>query len=49
MARRFLFASLGLAPFVILLHYVADIGDVPEFGLAAVALIPLAWLIGEAT
>jgi Ca2+:H+ antiporter len=47
--RRALFASLALAPVVILLHYVADIGDVPEFGLAAVALIPLAWLIGEAT
>jgi Ca2+:H+ antiporter len=47
--RRALFASLALAPAVILLHYVADIGDVAEFGLAAVALIPLAWLIGEAT
>ena len=49
MVRRALFASLALAPVVILLHYVADIGDVAEFGLAAVALIPLAWLIGEAT
>jgi Ca2+:H+ antiporter len=47
--RRALFASLALAPVVILLHYLADIGDVPEFALAAIALIPLAWLIGEAT
>jgi Ca2+:H+ antiporter len=47
--RRALFASLALAPAVILLHYIGDIGDVPEFALSAVALIPLAWLIGEAT
>jgi Ca2+:H+ antiporter len=47
--RRALFASLALAPVVILLHYLADIGEVPEFALSAIALIPLAWLIGEAT
>jgi Ca2+:H+ antiporter len=47
--RRALFLSLALAPIVIALHYVADIGDVPEFALSAIALIPLAWLIGEAT
>jgi Ca2+:H+ antiporter len=47
--RRFLFGSLALAPIVIALHYLADIGDVPEFALSAIALIPLAWLIGEAT
>jgi Ca2+:H+ antiporter len=38
-----------LAPVTILLHYFADLGDTTEFVLAAAALIPLAWLIGEAT
>ena len=47
--RRILFGTLALAPLTILLHYFADIGDVPEFVLAAFALVPLAWLIGEAT
>ena len=49
MARRILWASLALAPVSIALHYLADIGDTAEFMLAAAALIPLAWLIGEAT
>ena len=49
MIRRLLFASLGLAPVVIALHYVADLPETAEFVLAAIALIPLAWLIGEAT
>jgi len=47
--RRLLFCSLALAPLAILLHYVADLGDMADFVLAAVALVPLAWLIGEAT
>jgi Ca2+:H+ antiporter len=47
--RRLLFASLGLAPVVIALHYLADLPETAEFVLAAIALIPLAWLIGEAT
>jgi Ca2+:H+ antiporter len=47
--RRILFASLALAPITIALHYLTDIGGVAEFTIAAVALIPLAWLIGEAT
>jgi Ca2+:H+ antiporter len=47
--RRLLFASLGLAPVVILLGYVADLPDTALFVLAALALVPLAWLIGEAT
>ena len=38
-----------LAPLAIVLHYVADLGETTEFVLAALALIPLAWLIGEAT
>ena len=49
MARRVLWGSLALAPLTILLHYAADLGETAEFVLAAVALVPLAWLIGEAT
>ena len=49
MGRRLLWASLALGPLVIGLHYLTDIGEVGEFLLAALALIPLAWLIGEAT
>jgi Ca2+:H+ antiporter len=48
-ARRVLWGSLSLAPLTIVLHYAADLGDTADFALAAVALIPLAWLIGEAT
>jgi Ca2+:H+ antiporter len=33
----------------IALHYLADLPEAVEFGLAALALIPLAWVIGEAT
>jgi Ca2+:H+ antiporter len=47
--RRILFGSLALAPLVILLHYTLDLDETLEFVLAAAALIPLAWLIGEAT
>jgi Ca2+:H+ antiporter len=47
--RRILFATLALAPATIALHYAADLPETVEFGLAAAALIPLAWLIGEAT
>ena len=49
MLRKILFALLGLAPLTIALHYLTDLGEVTEFVLAALALIPLAWLIGEAT
>ncbi len=49
MARRILWASLALAPVSIALHYLADIGHTAEFLLASAALVPLAWLIGEAT
>ena len=49
MVRRALFASLALAPVTILLHYVAGLSDTVEFVLAALSLVPLAWLIGEAT
>jgi Ca2+:H+ antiporter len=49
MARRLLWSSLGLAPLVILFHYAFHPGSTADFVLAALALIPLAWLIGEAT
>jgi Ca2+:H+ antiporter len=48
-ARRFLWASLALAPITILLDTFAHLGNTALFVLAALALIPLAWLIGEAT
>jgi Ca2+:H+ antiporter len=47
--KRVLFTSVGLAPVVILLHYALDLDETVEFVLSAAALIPLAWLIGEAT
>jgi Ca2+:H+ antiporter len=49
MIRRILFAGLALGPVVVALHYLTGIGDTALFVLSAVALIPLAWLIGEAT
>ena len=49
MVRRFLFATLAVAPLSIALHYLADLPPTAEFVLSALALIPLAWLIGEAT
>ena len=49
MVRKALFASLALAPITIVLHYVAQPSDTVQFVLAAVSLVPLAWLIGEAT
>jgi Ca2+:H+ antiporter len=48
-ARRILWSSLALAPATILVHYLLAPGDTADFVLAALALIPLAWVIGEAT
>jgi Ca2+:H+ antiporter len=48
-ARRLLWASLGLAPITMLVDFAAHVGDVTLFVLAAISLVPLAWLIGEAT
>jgi Ca2+:H+ antiporter len=48
-ARKILWASLALAPLTILVHYSLDAGEVADFVLSALALVPLAWLIGEAT
>jgi Ca2+:H+ antiporter len=47
--RRILFATLALAPIVIAVHYLVHPPETLEFIIAALALIPLAWLIGEAT
>jgi Ca2+:H+ antiporter len=49
MARKILWASLGLGPVAIVVHFVFHAGGTVDFVLAAAALIPLAWLIGEAT
>jgi Ca2+:H+ antiporter len=48
-ARRILWASLALAPATIAINYAAHPGNTELFVLAAVTLIPLAWLIGETT
>jgi len=49
LVRKVLYALLGLGPLVVLLDVATDLGEVLLFVLAAAALIPLAWLIGEAT
>jgi Ca2+:H+ antiporter len=46
--RKVLWSSLALGPIVFALDR-AGVGDVLLFVIAAAALIPLAWLIGEAT
>jgi len=48
-ARRLLWASLVLAPLAVLLRYATDASEVTLFAFSALALVPLAWLIGEAT
>ena len=49
MARKILWGSLALAPVVLVARYALDAGETTLFVLAAAALVPLAWLIGEAT
>jgi Ca2+:H+ antiporter len=49
MVRKLLFASLALAPLAMLARFVFHLEETTLFVLAALALIPLAWLIGEAT
>ena len=49
MGRKLLWASLVLAPITLLLRFVFHAGDTTLFVAAAASLIPLAWLIGEAT
>jgi Ca2+:H+ antiporter len=48
-ARKILWASLALAPLAVVADFLLHFGDVSLFVLASVALVPLAWLIGEAT
>ena len=48
MAKRILWCSLALAPIAYGVHKAGG-GDVLVFILSAASLIPLAWLIGEAT
>jgi Ca2+:H+ antiporter len=48
-ARRILWALLALTPAVLVARYVVHLDETTLFVLAALALIPLAWLIGEAT
>jgi Ca2+:H+ antiporter len=47
--RKLLWGSLILAPVTVVLRYAVHTGDVTLFVLSAAALVPLAWLIGEAT
>jgi Ca2+:H+ antiporter len=47
--RRILWALLALAPVTILIKYLTHADQVLLFLLSCAALIPLAWLIGEAT
>ena len=49
MARKILWGSLALAPVTFAADYVFHLEDVALFALAAISLVPLAWLIGEAT
>ena len=49
MIRRILWSGLGLGPLVIALDAVSALSQTFLFVLAAVSLVPLAWLIGEAT
>jgi Ca2+:H+ antiporter len=49
MARKILVAGLALAPLAAILRWVVEAGDVTVFCFSALALVPLAWLIGEAT
>jgi Ca2+:H+ antiporter len=46
--RKVLYVLLGLGPLVVVLDR-AGVGDITLFVVAAAALIPLAWVIGEAT
>jgi Ca2+:H+ antiporter len=47
--RNLLWGALLLAPVTIAVDKLTGAGDVALFVLSAIALIPLAWLIGEAT
>jgi Ca2+:H+ antiporter len=48
-ARKLLWASLVLVPLTVAIDRLTSASEVTLFVLAALSLIPLAWLIGEAT
>jgi Ca2+:H+ antiporter len=47
--RKLLWGSLAIAPVTILVDKLTGADDVTLFVLAAISLVPLAWLIGEST
>jgi Ca2+:H+ antiporter len=47
--RRLLVAGLALGPVTVALHWFGSPSSSAEFVLAGLSLVPLAWLIGEAT
>ena len=49
LGRKALLTLLSLGPVVVLLDRLDAAGDLTLFVLAGAALIPLSWLIGEAT
>ena len=49
MVLKLLWGSLGVAPVAIVIHFAFHPGGTVDFLLASAALVPLAWLIGEAT
>src|SRR6476660_7327492 len=49
MVRKILVAGLALGPLAAILRWVVEAGDVPVFCVSALALVPLAWLIGAAS
>jgi Ca2+:H+ antiporter len=49
LVRKILYALLALGPITVLVDRFTDAGEIELFVLAALALVPLAWLIGEAT
>ena len=49
MARKLLWGTLLLTPIAVVARFILHLDETPLFILAAAALVPLAWLIGEAT
>jgi Ca2+:H+ antiporter len=49
LVRKVLYALLALGPLVVVLDRFVGVGETTLFLLSALALIPLAWLIGDAT
>jgi Ca2+:H+ antiporter len=49
LVRKILYALLALGPIAVLVDRFTEVGEMELFVLSALALVPLAWLIGEAT